>query len=524
MKMELRHIRVDSRNIYMLKYIDNFLNTITMYRLTLYYLICLILVAFVESIFHILDFNPIFFLLSIILVIAVSYITNIIFEKVFNAPTNVESVYITALILILLITPMKSYSDTAFFTLAISASILSMASKYILAIRKKHIFNPAAIAIVITSFTLGLYASWWVGTLAMLPFVLVGGLLIMRKTQNYALISSFLIVSLSIIVIHNFTGASSIFSTLERTLFYTPILFLAFVMLTEPLTLPPTKFLKICYGIMVGLLFPPFTHIGAIYFTPEIALSFSNIFSYIVSPKEKLMLILKQKIQITKDVYNFVFENSQKFTFLAGQYLEWTLAHTHSDARGNRRYFTIASSPTEKEVIIGVKFYEQSSSFKKSLLALPLGSVVGAVGLSGEFTLPKNTKRKLVFIAGGIGSTPFRSQIKCMLDTNEKRDISFLYSNSSEDDIAYKDIFDEGRDMLGIKMFYVITGNAHSPDSTILTGRINGGMIQKAIPDFTERYFYISGTHSFVMGTQTELLKIGILKHNIKIDFFPGFV
>src|SRR5258706_9040060 len=126
-------------------------------------------------------------------------------------------------------------------------------------------------------------------------------------------------------------------------------------MLTEPLTTPPTSFLESLYGGMVGILFAPI-HIGLFFTSPEMALSIGNIFSYLVSPKQKLTLILHEKIKLTPDIYDFVFTTKSKLNFKPGEYLEWTLGQKHTDSRGNRRYFTISSSPSETDVRIGVKF------------------------------------------------------------------------------------------------------------------------------------------------------------------------
>src|SRR5258708_34079548 len=109
--------------------------------------------------------------------------------------------------------------------------------------------------------------------------------------------------------------------------------------------------------------------------------------------------------------------------------MEWTVGHAHSDTGGNRRYFTLASSPTEKEVHLGVRFYDPSSSFQRAVVELPAGSTIVAGQVAGEFTLPKDPQKKLVFIAGGIGITPFRSMVKYLLDRDEKRAITLFYSN-----------------------------------------------------------------------------------------------
>src|SRR3970040_845063 len=98
----------------MIKIIDHFLNGITMYRLMLYFLICLVLVAVFLCLIGVLPFNPIQLLFSMALLLLVCWVTNTIFSRLFNVPTNFESVYITALILTLIITPVHSFSDVAF--------------------------------------------------------------------------------------------------------------------------------------------------------------------------------------------------------------------------------------------------------------------------------------------------------------------------------------------------------------------------------------------------------------------------
>ena len=55
--------------------------------------------------------------------------------------------------------------------------------------------------------------------------------------------------------------------------------------------------------------------------------------------------------------------------------------------------------------------------------------------------MPENPRRKLAFIAGGIGITPFRSMVKYLVDRGEKRDAILFYSNRNADEIAYRDVF-----------------------------------------------------------------------------------
>lgn len=505
----------------MFKFVENLLNKITMYRLIIYYVAGLWLVAVGVGFFGVLPYSPLELIISAAVILAVCIVTNKIFAYIFGAPSNMESVYATAGILILIIPPMRS---AQMLPLLVWASILAMASKYILAVNRKHLFNPAAVALVITSLTLNISANWWVNSIYLIPFVAIGGLLVVRKIRRFDLVASFFVSCLAVVAIFAFFKDGEVLAALQKNILYSPMLFFAFAMLTEPATTPPTRKLRIIYGGLIGLFFNPFVHIGSFYFIPETALILGNVFSYIVSPKLKLLLTLKQKVLSADNVYDFWFTTDKRLDFRPGQYLEWTLGHEHQDTRGMRRYFTIASSPTEEGLMAGVKFYPNSSTFKKSMVSLEPGDTIVASQLAGDFTLPRDKNKKLVFMAGGIGVTPFRSMVKYLLDTNEKRDIIFFYSNYCVDDVAYKNIFDEAQKKLGVKMVCTLTGQQIPDGWTGETGFVNEEMIRRSVPDIKERIFYISGSHTMVVIFSETLRKMGVPRHHIKTDFFPGFV
>ncbi len=506
----------------MMKFVDDFLNRITMYRLVLYYLIGLIALGVVFGFLGLLPYNPYSLAASALFLLLVSLVTNKIFSRVFNAPTNVESVYISALILALIITPLRSLHDFVFLGWA---AVLAMSSKYIFAVKNKHIFNPVAIAVALTTLGFGQSASWWVGNAPLMPFVLIGGLLIVRKIRKEDMIFAFILTAFMTIASFAVLKGSPLTSVFNNVFFHSSLWFFAFVMLTEPLTTPPTYALQIMYGIFVGILFSPQVHIGTLYSTPELALIAGNIFSYLVSPKIKLVLQLHDKIKVADDTYDFIFPLEKKLNFAPGQYMEWTLPHEHSDDRGNRRYFTIASSPTEPDFRIGVKFYQPASSYKKAMLSMDGQKPIVAGQLAGDFTLPKDDSQKLVFVAGGIGITPFRSILKYLIDMNEKRDIIVVYSNKTVSEIAYADVLTKAQQNLSVKVIYTLTDlNAVPAGWQGKTGRVNDQIIREEIPDFSERIFYLSGPHAMVDGFNATLKQMGVVEAHIKKDFFPGFV
>jgi ferredoxin-NADP reductase len=507
-----------------MRYIDSILNKITMYRLALYELIFLLLAAAVLGFFHLVSYNPIYIAYSIVFIFVVAWIVNKVFAFFYEAPSNPESTWITALILALLISPPVAFGDFQFLALAGWAAAISVASKYIFAIKEKHIFNPAAFGIAATALFLGMSATWWVGTLWMLPFVAIGGFLLARKIRHLDMVVAFGVALVVTIITLSIGDGSGVFHVLQTSLLYSPAVFLATVMLTEPLTTPPTRFHRVLYAVLVGFLFAPEVHFGSFYFTPELALLAGNLYAYAASPKHKLLLTLKERIRLSPDTYEFVFTSNRKTKFTPGQYLEWTLPHKHADARGIRRYFTIASSPTDPDIRLGVKFYEPASSFKKALMAMPKDGNIIASQLAGDFVLPKNKKKKLVFIAGGIGVTPFRSMIQHLLDTKEKRDIVMFYSNKTIQDVAYVGLLDRAERELGIETLPIFSNQTPEMLATgEFPAKVTQQLVMESIPDYADRIYYLSGPRGMVDAFSDMLGELGIPNSRIKKDFFPGF-
>ena len=365
-----------------MKILDRFLDHITMYRLVLWHLVALLAAAFVLSLFGIVPHNPVAIAFSAAVILAVCWVTNLVFARVFEVPANRESVYITALILALIMDPV-AYTDLRGIGGLIFASVWAMASKFIFAVGRKHVFNPAAFGVVLPAFLLDQPATWWVGgNLPLLPVVLIGGILIVRKLRRFDMVATFVAVALATILAT--TAPSQYAMALAETLKSSPIFFFAFVMLTEPLTAPTMRVPRLIFAALVGFLFAPNIHIGSFYLTPELALLVGNLFAWAVSPKGHFVLTLERIERAAADTYDFIFSTPHKLAFQPGQYLEWTLGMDHADNRGNRRYFTVASAPTEDSVRLGVKFYGRSSAFKRALGDMEPGDTIHAGTTGGR--------------------------------------------------------------------------------------------------------------------------------------------
>ncbi len=504
--------------------IDSLLDRITMYRLVLYFLIFLLAAAAVLGSLGIMPYSPVSLLFSAATLTVYCLAANSLFALIFKVPANKESVYITALILALIITPPLPGAFLTSLPFFIWVSVWAMACKFVVNIGGKHIFNPAAFAVALTSLTIGQSATWWVSSPSLMVFTLLGGLLVIRKVRRFDAVIAFASTALLTMILLSI-GKTGLPMILKEAFFYSPLIFFASIMLTEPLTMPPERSSRIVYGFLVGWLFAPQTHFGSFYFTPELALLAGNIYSYAVSPKGRYAFKLIAKQEAGKGIYDFVFESPRRLAFKPGQYMEWTMGLKRGDSRGNRRYFTLASSPTEDNPLLGVKFYPDSSRYKQEMLDMEAGQEIYGGQLAGDFVLPKSRDRKIVFVAGGIGITPFRSMLKYLIDKNEERPIVVLYSNRYHNEIVYVDVLEEAREKLGVKTVYALTDPKQVPAGWPgLTGHFTPQAIAREIPDFAERVFYISGSQNMVSGFRDMLDSLGLPGSKIKTDFFPGLV
>jgi glycine betaine catabolism B len=504
----------------MISRIDGFLNHITMYRLVLYYVSALLLAAFGLGFFGLVPHDPAALALSTAFITAVCWVVNRALSFAFKVPANSESIYITAFILALIMPPVLTNDMLGLAGLAL-ASAAAIASKFLLAVYRKHIFNPVAVGVVASYFILDQPATWWVGgNLELLPIVLIGGLLILRKVQRFEMFGVYVLASL---VVTALTNSPDMYGeAFSQSFLYSPLLFAGFAMLTEPLTAPASLLPSLAFGAIVGAVSTPNIHIGEFYFTPEMALLIGNAFAWVVSPKFRLKLTLERIERNAVGCFDYVFKTHRPLTFAAGQYLDWTMHVRSPDNRGNRRAFTIASSPSEDELRLGVKFYANPSAFKQSLLALKPGDVLYASQLAGEFVLPKNKNEKLAFIAGGIGVTPFRSMIQHMVDAQDQRSVVLLYGNNKANEIAYADVFNRAERAMGLRTVYAVAEDA-GRDSNMHHGFIDAELIKREMPDYRDRLFYISGPRAMVVRFQKTLRELGVAKGRIKTDFFPGF-
>lgn len=501
----------------MIAWLNNLIDRTTMYRLVLYYLLALVLLALPLSFFDKVPFAPLDLVVSAVLVLAVSWAMNAVFCRFYGVPANTDSTTITALVIILIMNPV-AWNDWGGLAALAAVAFWSIASKFILAVSRRHIFNPAAVGVALVALLVDRPGIWWVANPWLLPVVLVGGVLILRKLHRFDLLVVLILANVAVTMM---TVRPVLWRfAFEETFLHSPLLFLGFAMLSEPLTTPPQRWGRIVYAAIVGVLITPTLKFGNWFTTPELALLAGNLFAFLISPKRRYEMTLLRIERIAGDAFDFVFRSDRRLRHAPGQYLEWTLSAPRNDDRGNRRSFTIASEPGDEEVRLGVKLHDKPSTFKQALSAMQPGDRIYASHLNGNFTLPRDRSVKLAFIAGGIGITPFRAMIGHLARTGEHRDVALFYGSPSPADIAYRQLLDEAGPSIGLRTVYAVDRDA-SPG--MHPGFITAELIRRELPDYRERLFYLSGPRAMVLRFRGLLREMGVPRRRIREDFFPGF-
>ena len=216
----------------------------------------------------------------------------------------------------------------------------------------------------------------------------------------------------------------------------------------------------------------------------------------------KTLFIRHEKV--AHDTYSFYFEKPNDFNYIAGQFIELTLPHENPDARGMKRWFTLSSAPEEAALAITTKIITKRSSFKNQLFALNNGDEVTISEPMGDFILPKNTNKPLLFVAGGIGVTPYHSMCTSLQLANQQRNITMLYAAATEDHFAFTDML------------------ARQTKLSKTTGLLRPNHVAEAARQLKNPLIYLSGPEPLIEQVNDELSKTYSQSQLIR-DYFPNY-
>lgn len=213
-----------------------------------------------------------------------------------------------------------------------------------------------------------------------------------------------------------------------------------------------------------------------------------------------------RKNRRNSNIFSFYFQPESKLNYIAGQFIELSLPFESKELRGNKRWFTLSSSPSEELLFITTRIYTKKSLFKENLANLKKGQEVDISLPMGDFVLPKNTEAELVFIAIGIGITPFRSIVNHLESKKIKRKITLIFANNNPEDFIFDDLFSEAK----------ISFIKHH-------GILNIKDLKNYLPEIKRKVIFLSGPEKTVEKLYKNLIKDGIKPEKISVDYFHNY-
>ncbi|HPG41335.1 MAG TPA: FAD-dependent oxidoreductase [bacterium] len=225
---------------------------------------------------------------------------------------------------------------------------------------------------------------------------------------------------------------------------------------------------------------------------------------------------LISKSEIAENTIEFVLDKPGSFEFRAGQNINLKLPGVlYPDKKGPRRTFTISSAPKEPYITITTRM--TGSGYKRTLLEIPYSVDLELIGPMGGMEWISGAP--LVFIAGGIGITPFKSMLTERHDEGLSDPVMLFYSNKVLASAAYHNFFSNYQSD-NFRYIPIITGDKNWPGEK---RRFDLSVLKEYLPDHVKYDYYICGTILMVEQISQELQTIGIAQAKIHSEAFFGY-
>ena len=311
--------------------LDERLGRVTMYRLLTLGLSALAVVAVVLAATGALFLDPLAIVVSAAVAVASSVASAWLVALVLHTRPHTESAVITGLILLFLFWPTLQVRYLG--ALALAALVANL-SKYLLAWRGRHVLNPAAAGALVIGLTGLDSTTWWVADRWLLVPVLLLTAVIVLRTRRFALVGVFVLASVAFVTVRLVSGETSVVDAASTALVSYPILFLAGVMLTEPLTLPPRRWQQLLEAVVVAAVLAVPYDLGPLHSTPEAALVVGNLLAFGFGQRGAVRLTLTRQTRLTPRTLELAFRADRPVRFVPGQWVELTVPHPRMHERG----------------------------------------------------------------------------------------------------------------------------------------------------------------------------------------------
>jgi ferredoxin-NADP reductase len=233
---------------------------------------------------------------------------------------------------------------------------------------------------------------------------------------------------------------------------------------------------------------------------------------------------LLNRVEVAEGTIAFHFEKPTGFDFKPGQSADLTLPNPpETDAEGDVRTFSIASAPFEDQLMFATRM--RDTAFKRSLKKMPLGTVVKMDSAMGSFTLHKNSAKPAVFLAGGIGVTPFSSIVRQADHDRAPHKLYLFYSNRRPEDAPFVEVL-QNLEKTNPQFRFIATMTEMRRSKKTWngeTGRIDQEMLSKYLNELRGPIYYVAGPPALVSGMRKMLVASGVDEDDIRSDEFSGY-
>jgi len=229
-------------------------------------------------------------------------------------------------------------------------------------------------------------------------------------------------------------------------------------------------------------------------------------------------IALRRREPVAQGTFAFYFDKPPDFSHQAGQNAMFTLIDPpQNDAAGPTRPFTIASAPHEPQLMIATRM--RDSAFKRTLGAAPIGTELEIEGPAGVMVLHEDTTRPAVFLAGGIGITPFLAMARDAARRKLPHQIVLFYSNRRPEHAAF---LDELERLQGPK-FRLVATMTEAPGWKGERRFISRELLGEHLPDLRAPLYYFAGPPAMTMAMQGMLTELGVSADDMRSEEFYGY-
>lgn len=233
---------------------------------------------------------------------------------------------------------------------------------------------------------------------------------------------------------------------------------------------------------------------------------------------------LQAREEIAEGTMAFHFEKPTGFSFKAGQAIDVVLINPPTtDTSSARHTFSIVSAPFQDELVVATRM--RDSAFKRALKSLPIGSSAKVEGPFGALTLHNDHARGAVFIAGGIGITPFMSILRQAAKLQLPQRLLLLYSNRRPEDASFlaelQQLEQQNENFRLVATMTEMSKSARPWDGE--TSWVDSDLVKRFAGGLAAPVYYVVGPPAMVEAMQEMLNRAGIAEDDIRTEEFYGY-